>query len=154
KSRVRNLCRVFRKHLRLIVGTSLGAILLSGGYLVVVTPLYTASSSVLVEPFGSTDFGSGTRIDSGLSSQGEIPEAFKTLCNLLKSQSLAAEVVTHLGLSWQNLSEVPRPGSIRTICKSLFGWLIGSPADSTRDGRGAIGSPAFAGREVISEYLR
>lgn len=88
--------RVIRRHLSLIVTITLSCVLLVGVAVFVVTPVYTSTATILIEPQPPQviDMKQLTVESPGNSAHGY----YKTQYALLRSQRLAAQVIRNLGL--------------------------------------------------------
>jgi polysaccharide biosynthesis transport protein len=126
--RLSNRCRIFRQHWQLITATTIGALILCGLYLVVVAPVYTASSTILIEPLVEASNGiqgGASRLTGQLWPQGrECSDALKTQCNILQSQSLAARVIQDLKLADRDLF-IPRgPNRATAALSRAFSSIV------------------------------
>ena len=90
--------RVVRKHRRAVVGVTLAALILTAIRLIGATPIYTAETTILIEPnaeAGSSTLESLIEIEAAAANADQY---YKTQCAILESRNLAAEVVSDLAL--------------------------------------------------------
>ncbi|MGH7878360.1 MAG: GumC family protein, partial [Candidatus Binataceae bacterium] len=90
--------RTVRRHLRAVIGTILVALLLAAIHLMAEPPIYTAETTIQIEP--NAEQGSNT-LESLIEIEAAAANAdqyYKTQCAILESRDLAAEVVSALGL--------------------------------------------------------
>jgi succinoglycan biosynthesis transport protein ExoP len=90
--------RVVRKHLRTVIGVTLAALILTAIRLMGETPIYTAETTILIEPnaeSGSSTLESLIEIETAAANADQY---YKTQCAILQSRNLAAEVVSDLAL--------------------------------------------------------
>lgn len=93
---LRDYLRVIRRHAKLIVSILLAAMLLTGLVILVVTPSFTAISTILVEPNAPHVLNINELAAEGPGSEEH--DYYKTQEEILKSRSLAAQVIRDLGL--------------------------------------------------------
>jgi uncharacterized protein involved in exopolysaccharide biosynthesis len=164
--RFRNYWRFWRKHLRLIGAITLGVLLLCSLYLLTAARIYTASSTILIEPMIPATYGQDNEQGLVGAILAPSPEraAFKTQCNILQSQSLAAKVIRDLQLGNDQLltagnqSLISRAvsrsgGSIANLFQAWFGRSGDEPprrirSDAESDESEEVSQP------LISAYLR
>ncbi len=129
---LREVIRILRRRLKLITGTvvvGVGAVLL---YLLLATPLYTATTTILLDPDKKSILDAGAVV-SGL---GSDTAAIESEVELIRSASLARRVVAEL-----RLDKDPEFGggeSASALLLSTIGSWIGlaGPEDETKpDGR-------------------
>jgi succinoglycan biosynthesis transport protein ExoP len=96
----RNYWRLLRKHARLIAATLLASSVLCLGYVVTARTLYTASSTVMIQPRASEIYNVRSAQEAAPQAPPENGEHdyYKTRFELLKSRSLAAHVIKDLKL--------------------------------------------------------
>ena len=95
---IRRYWRVVRKHLRTVIGVTLAALILTAIRLIGETPIYTAETTILIEPnaeSGSSTLESLIEIETAAANADQY---YKTQCAILQSRNLAAEVVSDLAL--------------------------------------------------------
>jgi polysaccharide biosynthesis transport protein len=93
---LRDYIRVLRRHLRLILSLFLGALLVTGLVVLTMTPIYTARSTILVEQQSPQVLNIQALVSDSVNSEGH--DYFKTQEEILKSRSLAAQVIREIGL--------------------------------------------------------
>jgi len=91
---LRDYFRVIRRHARLIASMFLAAMLVTVLVVLVVTPHFTAMSTILVEPNAPHVLD----IHELASETGDAADYYKTQEEILKSRGLAAQVIRDLGL--------------------------------------------------------
>ena len=90
--------RVLRKHRRAVIGVTLAAMILAAIRIIGETPIYTAETTILIEPnaeAGSSTLESLIEIETAAANADEY---YKTQCAILESRNLAAAVVSDLAL--------------------------------------------------------
>ncbi len=93
---LRDYMRIIRRHLRLIVSIFLGALLVTGLAVLVMTPRYTAVSTILLEPQAPHVLNVNSVLQEDVSPDGH--GYYETQQQILQSRSLAAQVIRDLGL--------------------------------------------------------
>jgi polysaccharide biosynthesis transport protein len=144
---------VIRNHLKFVIILCLGAVGLTGLVVFNVTPVYTAQSTLLIEPQMPAVLNTREPVVAA----GQLPDLdyYKTQYDILKSRSLAANVIKEL-----NLADQP-PFAENEATKGLLeGWytqvknwlnelLMASQGKSVKDSEiSGVRSP------VIDEYLK
>jgi succinoglycan biosynthesis transport protein ExoP len=147
---LRDYIRVLHRHLRLILSLFLGALLVTGLVVLTMTPIYTAKSTILVEQQSPQVLNIQALVSQ--SGNSEQHDYFKTQQEILKSRSLAAQVIRETGLdrnpqfSAKGASE-GFFGAIAAQIKSALNGVYRGSAD--RRSSEALGvAPA-----LIDEYL-
>ena len=110
--------RLVRKHLRLIGGVVAGTVFVTLIHLLMTTPIYTAKTTVMIQPKAPTGIDPAEAlVEMEASYDGS--DYLKTQSEVLKSRTLAASVVRNLGLDRNPdfTGSGGRPG--------LFGTMIG-----------------------------
>jgi polysaccharide biosynthesis transport protein len=144
---------VIRKHLRLVGALCLGAVALTGLVVLNLTRVYTAKSILLIEP--QTPALLDTK--EPVIATAPLPDAdyYKTQYDILRSRSLAANVIKEL-----NLSDQP-PFAENTAPKGLIeGWFAGIKdwlnelRTSSAARPGAASEVLGVRSSVVDEYLK
>jgi len=125
---LRDYLRVIRRHVKLIVSLVLATLLVSALAVLSMTRIYTAKSTLLVEPQAPRVLDV-QEIASDQSDSGE-HDYFKTQEEILKSRSLAAQVIRDLGLE-SNPHFSPRAED-EGFVSGIWNALLSRFADSTR----------------------
>jgi polysaccharide biosynthesis transport protein len=155
--------RTVRKHLGLILAIALVLMLLVGLHDFMATPLYTAQATILIKSSAPQVF-EGTSVglapgEGGMSSPSDM--SYKTEYQLLKSRSLAAQVIATQGLqstgAFGGAGATATPSFTATLRKELTGW-IRPYLFRSRDGRGhaSADSPPLSDsvpQQIINAYL-
>jgi polysaccharide biosynthesis transport protein len=113
---LRDYLRIIRRHLKLIASLFGGALLVTGLVVVAMTPVYTAHSTILVEPRAPQVLDIRNLISE--SDGSDEHDYFKTQQQILLSRSLAAQVIRELGLQRSTVF------SDRMQPEGLFGGLM------------------------------
>lgn len=92
---LRDYFRVIRRHAKLIVSMFLAALLVTGLVVLVITPHFTATSTILVESNAPHVLDIH---ELATESTGDASDYYKTQEEILKSRGLAAQVIRDLGL--------------------------------------------------------
>ncbi len=120
---LREFWRVIRKHSRLILTFSLGVVLTAGIIIVTQTPIYTAKTTLLIERNAPqvVDIQQVLSESLGVSTQ----DYYKTQYEILKSRSLAAEVIREQGLEKNSLFTGERrdEGLVARLWDHATRWL-------------------------------
>jgi succinoglycan biosynthesis transport protein ExoP len=102
-----NWWRIFRQRWRLIAVTTVGALIICSLYLILAASVYTASSTILIDPVigASKGMQGGSPGPAGYFWLQALQrdDALQTQCNILRSQSLAARVIQDLRLTNSDL---------------------------------------------------
>jgi polysaccharide biosynthesis transport protein len=93
---LRDYARVIRRHLKLIAALVGGALLVTTLAVLTMTPIYTARSTILVEPRAPQVLDVRDLLAEPAGSEEH--DYFKTQEQILKSRSLSAQVIRELGL--------------------------------------------------------
>jgi succinoglycan biosynthesis transport protein ExoP len=149
---LRDYIRVLHRHVRLILSLFLGALLVTTLVVLTMTPIYTAKSTILIERQSPQVLN----IQALVSETGNSDEHdyYKTQQQILKSRSLAAEVIRDTGLD-RNPDFTGKSGN-----RGFFGAML-AQVKSTLDGlyrgsadRGSASSEPFGvDPALIDEYL-
>jgi capsular exopolysaccharide synthesis family protein len=126
---LREYWRVIRRHLSLIIAITLSALLIAGIAVFVVTPTYTASALILIEPQPPQVLDMKQLMVEPPG--GEEHDYYKTQYALLRSHSLAAEVIHDTGLQDNPLLDPARKpqGLVGTWFSNFKFWLRGPIAE-------------------------
>ena len=89
--------RLIRKHSRLIAGVTAGAVFVTLIHLLTTTPIYTAQTTVMIQPKSPTGIDPAQAL-LAIEASYDGSDYFKTQSEILKSRTLAASVVRNLGL--------------------------------------------------------
>ena len=89
--------RLIRKHSRLIAGVTAGAVFVTLIHLLMTTPIYTAQTTVMIQPKAPTGIDPAEAL-LAIEASYDGSDYFKTQSEILKSRTLAASVVRNLGL--------------------------------------------------------
>jgi uncharacterized protein involved in exopolysaccharide biosynthesis len=92
----REYLRLLRRHLSLVIAVALSITLVSGIILLVITPIYTATSTILIEPQPPQVLSVKQVLVEP--DDTEAHDYYKTQYALLRSRSLAQRVIKALGL--------------------------------------------------------
>jgi len=154
---LRDYLRVIRRHLKLIASIVAGALLLTGLVVLTMTPIYTAKSTILVE-------SQAPRVLDIRELMGEVPggdesDYFKTQEEILKSRSLAAQVIRDLGLDSNPMfsSRAQSPGFIGELWAAVTSFLSqpfgGGTPHRSQDSLGVDGDliDLYLGRLTIKQ---
>ncbi|HLW71088.1 MAG TPA: polysaccharide biosynthesis tyrosine autokinase [Candidatus Binataceae bacterium] len=90
--------RTIRRHLRVVIGATLAALVLTAIHLIGARPIYTAETTIMIEPNaeqGSSTLESLIEIEAAAANSDQY---YKTQCAILESRQLAADVVGELAL--------------------------------------------------------
>jgi polysaccharide biosynthesis transport protein len=126
---LREYLSVIRRHLNLIIAITLGALLISGVSVFIITPAYTASALILIEPQPPQVLDIKELM---LEPQaGEEYDYYKTQYALLRSRSLAEEVIHDQALQDNPLFDHSRTpqGMVGTLYSNFRSWLNGPVPD-------------------------
>ena len=144
---------VIRKHLGLVGMFCLSAIGLTGLIVFNLIDVYTARCTLLIEPQTPAVFGTRDRTDTGVA----LPDAdyYKTQYDILRSRSLAANVIKELNLAEQ------APFAEATVPTGLIAsWLLQSRKwlnqffDSSAEQSHETSEISGVRSSIIDEYLR
>jgi capsular exopolysaccharide synthesis family protein len=141
--------QTLRRHGILIFAIFAFAEVLTGIVLFTRTPLYTATSTIMVERQAPQVLAS-----AGTSDQPEaagVDTFYRTQYEILKSRTLAATVIRDLGLEKNRYfnESLSKP----SVVKVIFSWIasfIPAPASPLHDRNNQLGVPS----EIIDTYLR
>ncbi len=95
---IRRYWHTIRRHLRVVLGVTIGAVILAAVHLMGETRIYTAETTILIQPNaeqGSDTLANLVEIETAAANADQY---YKTQCAILQSNSLAAQVVSELGL--------------------------------------------------------
>ncbi len=146
-------CVVIRKHLRFVIALCVGAIGLTGMVVFNLRPVYTAKSILLIEPQTPAVLNTKEPVVAAAALQDL--DYYKTQYDILKSRSLAANVIKELTLADQPLfatNEAPK-GLIAGWFDGAKDWLNQLTApDRDKSGKDpqVFGVPST----IIDEYLQ
>jgi succinoglycan biosynthesis transport protein ExoP len=115
--RFRDYWKMLLKHRRLIMVIFLAALGIGMFITTQTTPLYTASTTIRIEPQSTPVMGSGEMLSGGEGRE----DYFQTQLALLKGRALAARVIQSLGLERN-----PNFVVARHPVDQLKGWVIGN----------------------------
>ncbi len=151
---LREYWRVVRRHLTLIVAITAGALLLATVAVFVATPIYTAAAVILIEPRPPQVLDIKQLMVEP--APGGDHDYYKTQYALLRSRSLAAEVIHDLGLKESPL--LTGKGSARGLFAGWYAELRSELAGLLAAATGARAPAAAAERYgipalVINAYL-
>lgn len=145
---LRDYWRILRKHIRLIGGCMFGVALLAGIVVSLMTPQYTAETTLLIE----------RRAPQALKVEGAQQEAvgpdeydyYKTQYELLRSHALASQVIQDEKLETQTwLTEKnDRLSFLSNMFESVSSWLIGSTRIDPADDQSKVDL------HIIKNYIR
>jgi capsular exopolysaccharide synthesis family protein len=149
---LREYWRVIRRHLALIMAVVTSAILLAGVVIFTITPVYTASAVILINPQPPQvlDIKQLTVQPTA----GEEQDYYKTQYALLRSRSLAAKVIHDLGLeNNQLLTGAGSQGLLVGVWTALR-QAIDALGDGAHDVRGSAGGDGYGiSAQAINAYL-
>jgi len=124
------LIRILRRRLMLIVLTVAVVMALAGGYAFLTTPVYTASTKVMVDPRKKNTVGTEV-VPSGLGTTvGENFALVDSQVKLITSDAVLRPVVKQLHLATDTEFGAREPGFLSSIVANLFG----APASKVGDG--------------------
>lgn len=157
---LREYWNIIRQHYLLILGIFIGAEVLAALILWLKTPLYTAVSTILIQPETPQVLASSWQERR----EGDITSFYRTQYDILRSRSLAASVILKLGLqnnphflaSQENKSKElwAHPSVIVQAVSGLLGRLAGPLSGSVDDPRALDYKPLLGvSPGVISAYL-
>src|SRR6202171_3102723 len=136
-----------KKHLWMILSIATAALVIVAIRVSMMTPLYTADATVLLKP-GNPQLleghnGSQQGAASASSDWDSVEDFLKTQCEILKSRTLAANVITAEGLA----NDPVFLGKVRKPSKGLFErWFAAKPETKP--------APANSLDSAIGSYLR
>src|SRR5216683_1855636 len=133
--------RTVRKHLTLIIALCVGVTTLKTISVLIETPLYTASATILIKPGTPQVFGNQVQGDNANGEQFDYYENFnKTQYEILKSRSLAVSAIKYNGLEKRlTTSRAPVKVGWYGLAKAAIGqWIHGVV------GKSATPKPAVA----------
>ncbi|HEY6394115.1 MAG TPA: GumC family protein, partial [Candidatus Binataceae bacterium] len=147
---LRDYWRVVRRHSRMIASLVGGALLVTGLVVITMIPTYTAKSTILVEPQAPRVLDMREVMADG--SVGDEHDYFKTQEEILRSRSLAAQVIRELGLENNPLFSDHAPktgffGGVREKIGSITSDMLS--ADSSRGQTDPLGVDP----QAIDQYL-
>jgi succinoglycan biosynthesis transport protein ExoP len=126
--------RIVRKHLRLIGAIAGGTVLVTLLHLLMTTPIYTAQTTVMILPKAPTGIDPAEAlIEIEASYDGS--DYIKTQTQILKSRTLAAQVVRNLGLDRNRSFAGGKPGLLSSVIVNVRLWahdLITTPPPGGR----------------------
>lgn len=151
---LRQYWRIIHKHLRLIAACLLAAALLTGLLVLTQTPMYTATSLVMIEPHAPQVLDMKELMSEPLDANAY--DFYKTQYDILQSRSLAAQVIRDL-----DLEDVPffngkdgQKGPTGGILAEAGEWLHGLFVDPTPRAPGDEGSEGLGvDPAMIDSYL-
>jgi exopolysaccharide transport family protein len=131
---LRQLWRIFRRRLPVFLGVALAVFALTVIATMQMTPLYTASSSVIIEPRRTQVID----LESVLTGVGSDAQALDTEVQLIQSRSLAQAVINNLDLTTDpefngRLREPSGLGAVIGAVRGFFSALTPSQAQDPRD---------------------
>jgi succinoglycan biosynthesis transport protein ExoP len=139
--------RTLHKHVRLIAAVALGVIMLTALHVATATRMYTAETTVLIQPNppgGSDNLQNLLEIEAASMNSDQY---YKTQCAVLESRNLAASVIKLLDLAHNGaFTEQPRPPDMFSRLWSRITAMVSAPAgrDVTRAANNGTGVPARA----------
>ena len=151
-----------RKHLTLIIAAVATVAVITTIKVFSETPLYTAEATILMQPGTPQILGNGTVSQSGAVDTDDDEDHFlDTQCAILRSRSLATEVVRGEGLDHPAPAATARrkPGLIGGLKASLVHWLsgvLGHSNSATSATHQAQTAPAGSSRAIsaaVDAYL-
>lgn len=150
---LREYWQVLRRHLTLIVTIAACVIIVAGVAVFVVTPIYTATAVILIEPQAPQvlDIKQLTVEQTA----GDEHDYYKTQYSLLRSRSLAAQVIHDLGL--QSNLDFNGSGQPHGLIAPLWGrfesWAGGLHTAETAVGAGEALETSGVSARLVNEYL-
>jgi succinoglycan biosynthesis transport protein ExoP len=138
---LRQYWRIIRKHARLITACLLAVALLTLLFVLTQTPMYTASSVVMIEPHAPQVFNMKEEVMSEPLAADE-NDFYKTQYDILQSRSLAAQVIRALDL--EDLSYFNGKDAHQGLIADVRAWIgglfvrstPGEPAEDQSEGLG------------------
>ena len=120
--------RTIRKHLALIVAICVGVTLIRTIRLLMETPLYTSSATMLIKPGTPQIFGNQVQPDNNNTDQYDYYETFnKTQYEILKSRSLAISAIKYNSLEKQLIGRpTVKPGWYDSIKQGVAHLISGN----------------------------
>ena len=150
---LREYWHLLRRHLTLIVTIAACVIIVAGVAVFVVTPMYTATAVILIEPQAPQvlDIKQLTVEQTA----GDEHDYYKTQYSLLRSRSLAAQVIHDLGLqSSLGFSGSRQPhGLITPLWERFESWAGGLLTAGTVAGAGEALETSGISARVVNTYL-
>jgi polysaccharide biosynthesis transport protein len=135
--------RTLHKHVRLIAAVALGVIMLTALHVATATRMYTAETTVLIQPNppgGSDNLQNLLEIEAASMNSDQY---YKTQCAVLESRNLAASVIKLLDLAHNSaFTEQPRPPDMFSRLWSRMIAMVSTPAG--RAANSGTGVPARA----------
>jgi polysaccharide biosynthesis transport protein len=118
--------RTIRKHLRLIVAMVVGVITLTAVKVMTQTPIYTAETTIMIEPQASQ--GGSDALENLVSIEAAAENSdqyYKTQCAILESRGLAASVIRTLDLTHNPAfaGKTAQPGAVEQLGANVKGSL-------------------------------
>jgi len=135
-----------RKHRWMIMSIALAVLTIVAIRVSMMTPLYTADATILLKP-GNPQLlaGHGGQAENAPTSSSDwdsVEDFLKTQCEILKSRTLAANVITAEGLA----NDPIFLGKKRKPDKGWFGWMSSKPQASKP-------APAASMDNTVNSYL-
>jgi succinoglycan biosynthesis transport protein ExoP len=118
--------RTIRKHLRLIIAMVVGVITLTAVKVMTQTPIYTAETTIMIEPQASQ--GGSDALENLVSIEAAAENSdqyYKTQCAILESRGLAASVIRTLDLTHNPAfaGKTAQPGAVEQLGANVKGSL-------------------------------
>ena len=140
--------RTLHKHVRLIAAVALGVIMLTALHVATATRIYTAETTVLIQPNppgGSDNLQNLLELEAASMNSDQY---YKTQCAVLESRNLAASVIKLLDLAHNSaFTEQPRPPDMFSRLWSRITAMVSAPAGrdiTRRAANNRTGAPAQA----------
>ena len=110
--------RLLLRHWKWVAGSALGVTVLALVYVLVVTPLYTAESKIMIERRNQNALNIQELLADGMS--GDESNYYRTQEQILKSRTLAIEVIRNLGLDRNPVFTGEEKGAAPGL---ISGWI-------------------------------
>ncbi len=151
---LREYWQIIRRHLTLIITIVACTLLVSGVAVFVITPAYTASAVILIEPQAPQVLDIKQLMVEPPS--GHEYDFYKTQFALLQSRSLAAQVIHDLGLQADPLfGGANQPQGLLAALGSQFRvWISGPRSAATSPGAADATESLGIGSRAVNAYLR
>src|SRR5271155_1528876 len=149
-----------KKHRWLILAMGAAATIIVGLRVSMLTPLYTAQSTIMLKPGTPEVLENRGGVQGGPESYDDPDTFIKTQCEILKSRTLAAYVIEQIGLEHDPnfVGKKTKPGPLKTLLKRIGDSLLGprqSPkAPSVDDTRSQATAAGLTGAYLGALQIR
>ncbi len=144
--------RIVHKHLRLIGALAGGTVVLTLLYLLMTTPIYTAQTTVMILPKAPTGIDPAEALVE-IEASYDGSDYIKTQTEILKSRTLAAQVIRNLGLERNRGFTGNGPGLLSSVIANLRQWAHDLTTPAPPGGRMSDAGLLGVRPEPIDGYL-